>query len=498
MKGNGVAGILVGTRVARSGLREPTSLATTDDQGNYRLSNIAPGQYEIMLATPQYVLTGVDRTKRLIVGEAENIENVDFSIIRGGVITGKVTDADGRPVIEEPVEVIGPESPTAGPRSRMSQMSNTTDDRGIYRIYGLAPGKYKVAAGTSEDRMYYGRAPNTVYKQTFYPSTTETAQATLIEVTEGSEATNVDITLRRTMGVFTVTARVIDAETGKPVPDANYGLEKFRENGSSSTSGMPSNKLGEIKLESMTPGKYALFLVSTPLHDVSSEPVRFEVVDRDIKDLVIKASSGGSIAGVIAFEGMDEKTARTNLNGMMLYAHVMSPDTKHGGSAPQGTIGADGSFKVAGLSAGTIFFSIFRHPMGQFEVARIERDGVVVPSLEIKAREQINGLRLIVKSRSGRIRGVVKMENGQIPTSRILVSAKRIGEEPFETGIQVDDRGRFQSEALAAGVYELRLLAYVGRARPVQMTQQVVVSDNLTSEVTFTLDLKNETGADRP
>jgi hypothetical protein len=498
MKGNGVAGILVGTRVARSGRREAAVLATTDDQGNYRLSNVAPGQYEVMLATPQYVLTGVDRTKRLIVGEAENIENVDFSIVRGGVITGKVTDADGRPLIEEPVEVIGPESPTAGSTSRLSLMSNTTDDRGIYRIYGLAPGKYKVAAGTSEERMYYGRAPNTVYKQTFYPSATETAQATLIEVTEGSEATNVDITLRRTMGVFTVTARVVDAETGQPVPGANYGLEKFRENGSSSTSGMPSNKLGEIKLESMTPGKYALFLVSTPLHDVSSEPVRFEVVDRDIKDLVIKASSGGSIAGVIAFEGIDEKTARTNLNGMMLYAHVMSPDTKQGGSSPQGTIGADGTFKVAGLRAGTIFFSIFRHPTGQFEVARIERDGVVVPNLEIKAREQINGLRLIVKSRSGQIRGVVKMENGKIPTSRILVSAKRIGEELFETGIQVDDRGRFQSEALGAGVYELRLLAYVGRARPVQMTQQVVVSDNQTTEVTFTLDLKNETGGDRP
>src|SRR6185503_5502505 len=140
--------------------------------------------------------------------------------------------------------------------------------------------------------------------------------------------------------------------------------------------------------------------------------LRFEVVDRDIKDLVIKASSGGSIAGALVFEGMDEKTARTNLTGLMLYAHVMSPDTKHGGSSPQGTIGADGSFKVAGLRAGTVFFSIFRHPTGQFEVARVERDGVVVePNLEIKAREQIKSLRLIVRSRSGQIRGVVKMEN---------------------------------------------------------------------------------------
>jgi hypothetical protein len=499
MKGTGVGGILVGIRIPRSGRRQAAVVSMTDDQGNYRLSNVAPGEYEVTLGTPQYVLTGVDRMKRLIVGEGENIENVDFSIIRGGVITGKITDADGRPVIEESVEVIGPEGPKAGPTSGMSLMSNTTDDRGVYRIFGLAPGKYRVAAGTSEDRMYYGRAPNTVYKQTFYPSTTDTAQATLIEVTEGSEATNIDITLRRTMGVYTVTARVVDAETGKPMPDVSYGIEKFRENGSTSSSGMPSNKLGEIKLESMTPGKYSLYLLPTPLHDVFSEPVRFEVVDRDINDLVIKASSGGSIVGVIVFDGMDEKTARTSLNGLMIYAHVMNPETKHGGgSSPHGTIGADGSFKVAGLRAGTIFFSIFRHPTGQFEVARVERDGVVQSNLEIKPREQIRGLRLIVRSRSGQIRGVVKMENGQIPTSRIHVSAKRVGDENFETPMQVDDRGRFQSEALAAGVYELRLLAYVGRARPVQMTQQVVVSDNQTSDVTFTLDLKTETGPDRP
>ena len=500
MKGNGVGGILVGTRLPRSGRRQATVVSMTDDQGNYRLSNVAPGEYEVTLGTPQYVLSGVDRMKRLIVGEGENIENVDFSIIRGGVITGKVTDADGRPVIEEAVEVIGPENPTAGLTSRMSLMSNTTDDRGVYRIYGLAPGKYRVAAGTTEERMYYGRAPSTVYKQTFYPSTNDTAQATLIEVTEGSEATNIDITLRRTMGVYSVTARVVDAETGKPIPDVSYGLEKFRENGSSSTSGMPSNKLGEIKLESMTPGKYALYLLPTPPHDVSAEPVRFEVVDRDITDLVIKASSGGSVAGVIVFDGVDEKTVRTNLNGLMIYAHVMNPETKHsGGSSPQGTIGPDGSFKVAGMRAGTVFFSIFRHPTGQFEVARVERDGVVVQSnLEIKPREQIRGLRLIVRSRSGQIRGVVKLENGQIPMSRVLVSAKRVGDENFETPLRVDDRGRFQSEALVAGVYELKLLAYVGRARPVQMTQQVVVSDNQTSDVTLTLDLKNEIGPDRP
>jgi protocatechuate 3,4-dioxygenase beta subunit len=499
LKGNAVAGILVGAREERSGGPDRAPVTTTDQQGNYRLSNVGPGHYQVMVVAPQYVLTGSRLGRSLIVADGENIENVDFALVRGGVITGKVIDADGRPVVEEPVEVLVPEGSNTGPVMHMSPMSYVTDDRGIYRIYGLAPGKYRVAAGASQDGMYFGRGRGAVYSQTFYPSTTESVNATLVEVTEGSEATNVDITLRRTMGVFTVTARIIDAETGKPIPDARYGLEKFRENGSSATGGLPANKQGEIKLENMTPGKYAIYLEPSLARDVYSEPLQFEVVDQDIKDLVIKASSGSSVSGVIVFEGLDEKSKRINRAGLMIFAHTMHTEREYGGnSSPQSSIvGANGSFRVGGLRPGTLFFSIWNEAGGptlNFEVARVERDGVVQPTLEIKPREQVNGLRLTVRLRSGGIRGVLKFENGQIPTSRVRLSARKIGDENYETPIQVDERGRFQSEPLPAGVYELRVVAYVNRGRPAQMQQQVVVVDNQVSEVTLTLDLKSQTG----
>lgn len=32
----------------------------------------------------------------VVVGDGENIENINFSLVRGGVITGKITDADVR------------------------------------------------------------------------------------------------------------------------------------------------------------------------------------------------------------------------------------------------------------------------------------------------------------------------------------------------------------------------------------------------------------------
>jgi carboxypeptidase family protein len=494
LKGNGLPGITVGARPQSSGRTIPPVIATTDQDGNYRLSNLPGGQYDVMTATPQFVPTDRNWMKRLIVGENETIENIDFTLIRGGVITGKVVDGDGKPVIEENIELSMLEPGNPDSYAHVVKAGGT-DDRGVYRIFGLVPGKYRVSAGTPEARMQYGRGRGgTFFVQTFYPSVNEPSKATVIEVGEGSEVTNVDITLRRVQSGFTVTARVVDADTGQPIADARCGLEKFHENGSFAQSGMPTNRRGEVTLEHITPGKYALFIEPTPPRIVYAEPVRFEVVDQDVKDLVLKVSPGSSIAGTIVLEGMDEKVARAKMAEIMVFVHSMNEgEHMNGGSAPATVVSADGSFSVSGLRSGTLSFSVWAERKGlagQYEVSRVERDGVVVPNLQIKAREQIKGVRLIVRARSGRIRGVVKVENGKLPNSRAYVSLKRIGEDNSEMGIQVDDRGRFVTDGLAAGLYEVRVIAYVDGPRPLQAKQQVVVNDNQVTEVTLTLDLK--------
>ena len=504
-KGNGIAGIVVGARVLSNSRPTTSQVVTTDQDGNYRISNVVPGEYEVVPAAPQFVLSGRQAIKTLIIGEGETVEGVDFTLVRGGVITGKVTDEDGRPIIEESVEFIGPEGQNGDHVARMNIMNYPTDDRGVYRLYGLPPGKYRVAAGIGEDRLSVGRGRRAVYTQTFYPSTTELAKATVIEVTEGGEATNIDIILRRTQPAFTVIARVIDADTGQPIPDVRYGIEKYRENGGSSTSGFSATRRGEIRLENVTPGKYGLFVERSPQRDVYAEPLRFEVVDQDIKDLVIKASSGSSISGVVVFEGVDQKVVRDKLTEMILFAHVHNTEiteVSSTGNAGNGLVNADGSFTVSGLRAGVVQFTIWtqhKGRMSEFEVVRIERDGVAQANLEIKTREQIKGLRVVLRPRSGRIGGMVKVENGQLsPDSFIQIQVRRVGDEKFGMSIQLDARGRFMSEPLTAGVYEVSVMALQARGRASSTKQQVVVSDNQVSEITLTLDLKTDTGSPRP
>ena len=131
----------------RSNFRPTRFRSTTDQDGKYRITNVTPGTYEVIPASPAYVAT--EGRKSLIVGKNETVENIDIALERGGVITGKVTDADGHPVIEETVYV------AATKAQRLPYFREVrTDDRGIYRAYGVPPGGYKVSAGRDANSLW--------------------------------------------------------------------------------------------------------------------------------------------------------------------------------------------------------------------------------------------------------------------------------------------------------------------------------------------------------
>src|SRR5215510_3247235 len=140
IKEKGAEGVVVSLR--NSDFRNPfESLprATTDQDGFYRIPNVAPGSYEVSPSAPAFVPSELrePRGKTVLVGEDENIDNINFALVRGGVITGKVTDADGRPVIQQQVNIYRAEvfeqQGQGQPRQIFSSGNSQTDDRGIYR-----------------------------------------------------------------------------------------------------------------------------------------------------------------------------------------------------------------------------------------------------------------------------------------------------------------------------------------------------------------------------
>src|SRR5688572_1267182 len=184
LKGKPAPGMVVGLRLTEPAQFDPTFKATTDQDGKYRIAEVPQGKYIIAPVVLAFVIANVDNSggQSVIVNEGENIEGIDFDLIRGGVITGKITDAGGDPIVEEGVNLLSADYPRSGPSHHLWG-SFQTDDRGIYRIFGIRPGRYKVSVGQESAYRGVGRGRRSL-PITFYPDVREAAKAAVIEVGE--------------------------------------------------------------------------------------------------------------------------------------------------------------------------------------------------------------------------------------------------------------------------------------------------------------------------
>jgi carboxypeptidase family protein len=480
---------------------EPLPKATTDQDGFYRIANVAPGTYQVAPSAPPYVSADFKERvgKNVLVGEDENIENINFALLRGGVITGRVTDSDSRPVIQQQVQIYRVE--VVEQRAQQRQVSTPnggqTDDRGIYRVFGLAPGRYTVAVGRSEEHFITSYGPNrSMYKQVFHPDVSDQAKATVIEVGEGTEATNVDIVLGRTMQTFAVSGRVIESEKSLPAPNIRLGMRRIvgkRADFVSLTA--TTNTQGDFVIEGLVPGKYVMFLFPNQSGGRRAENISFDIIDQDVSGLSIKLLRGASLSGVVVLEG-ENKAGPVKFSELQLRALVPHTGVTNLGSSASSPIAPDGSFMLSGLSAGTVNIMLGALtnsvPIRALNIARVERDGVLMPRvIEIKDDEQVTGVRVVLVYGNATLRGVVNIENGTLPAgARIFVRLARPGEplvnirEP-----QVDARGHFLAENLPAGTYEIYAYVVGVQMRQRTVKREVSLQDGITTDVVINIDM---------
>ena len=490
----------MGVRSSRPAQFDPTFKATTDQDGNYRVGDVPTGSYEVASVAPAFVISEVNnsRGQTLIIIEGEHVEGIDFDLVRGGVITGKVTDADGSPVVAERVNLLPVDQRNQrGPVYAVSS-GFQTDDRGIYRMFGIRPGSYKVSIGQG-DTTFYGVSGTgrPAYRATFYPDATDPAKATIVEIDEGTETNKIDITLGPTVPGFSVSGRVVD-ESGKPVSNVSIGLSRIimidanNSSRSGGGTGARSDSQGEFRVENLPPGKYSISSYPPPESDLRTGPVAFEILDQDVTGLLIKSSIGASLSGMVVLEGSKDNSAAARLARLHITASVYGDGNPGFGRTSQ--INPNGSFRFGGFPAGTVNFSLGGDLLRGFAISRLERDGVVQQNgIQIQNVEQVTGIRVVVAYYNGAIRGVVKLENGTWPSSgRLLIQLTKSGDQ--SGNIQpsdADSRGHFLIEGLAAGDYELRVIAYVpgSSQRPPTTKQIVTVTDGAATNVTVTIDL---------
>ena len=493
-KGKAIHGVtVVASHPNQSGKRYR---GTSDQLGNYRITDIPPGNYEISPLAHSFVMENERAARSLLLAEGEAVEDVNFTVMRGGVITGKITDGDNQPLIEQQVILLRVEDSQPIGSDQWLQ----TDDRGIYRMFGLRPGKYKVAVGQSDFTLPGG--PREHYKQTFYPSVTDVAKATVIEVTEGSETSDVDIVVGRMITTYTISGRIVDEEE-KPLARVTFGVQQTVGNSThSTTGGVTSNAQGEFKFESVLPGKYLIFFVSEN-SDVRPDSLSVDVVDRDINGLLIKTSKGASISGVVVLEGNEERPV---IKRGELYVQTWTPNSRSRfDHRTPVLVNPDGSFRIGGLRSGSVRLSIYGFSMSEgrstrLGIVRLERNGGVLqpPEIEIKDGEKVSGLRVVVQYLNGVIRGVVKLSNGDLPPASQLSLSLNFAEShapKFDTsvpGAHVDSRGRFSMEGVAPGTYDVHVSGTLPGGEHVTAKQQVTVTNDNVSEIVLTLETRNK------
>lgn len=166
--------------------------APVDSDGRFAFDELPAAAYLIIATAPGYIDAATafgDATQwpRHLIGS-----DVRITMIRGGVITGQVTNAKGEPVVGVPVHATMVNATASITNFFTGGGISETDDRGVYRLYGLLPGQYTVNAGGNGQFGQFTASGFDNDVPTYYPSATRDT-AVPVSVRSGDETSGIDI-----------------------------------------------------------------------------------------------------------------------------------------------------------------------------------------------------------------------------------------------------------------------------------------------------------------
>ena len=133
-----------------------TKSAVTNDAGRFSFTGLPAGRYTLSANKPAYLRMayGAKRWDRpgtpITLKDGHQMTDIVLRMPRGGVLSGIITDENGQPAFGVGVRVLQMRMQN-GERTftqvlASGPLGETTDDRGMYRVFGLPPGEYAVTA----------------------------------------------------------------------------------------------------------------------------------------------------------------------------------------------------------------------------------------------------------------------------------------------------------------------------------------------------------------
>jgi hypothetical protein len=404
------------------------SSAVADREGNFELTGLEPASYRLFAQLAAYTLVFSDALENQYrVGDS-----VTLVLTKGGVITGTVTNEAGEPLAGVRVRAItvhGVPWPYG-----LIPAESTTDDRGVYRIYGLAAGTYVVRAGGPGDAQYEPNAYETDVA-TYAPSSNrDTAEE--IDVRAGVETSNVDIRYRGGSGH--VISGIASGPTGVQTMGFGIFLSAAKDNGSQAAA--TSNQTPDGKhfaLEGIDDGDYDISAVSarSPGEFMLSPAKRITVKGADVTGVELIVQPLSTVSGRVVLDEakiadcsdtrrplFSETSVSAFRNEKEVSAYRLPPFLPVGSPV---NVDAQGNVTLKNLSPGRYYFAT------QFAGKYWYLQSVALPSstggknskpidasrtwTTLNSGDQLTGLTITLAQGAASLRGQLAQREGETP-----------------------------------------------------------------------------------
>ncbi|MEW6323200.1 MAG: carboxypeptidase-like regulatory domain-containing protein [Acidobacteriota bacterium] len=296
-------------------------MTLTDADGRFEIKELPAGRYTLTVSKGGYVTLQYGQRRPgesgtpLDLGDNERLDKLIVALPRGSVVAGRITDEFGEPVTNAMVTAFR-YAYVAGARRLLpapgQNARGMTDDRGEYRLFGLSPGEYVVAATlrTPGGENADPDAEVTGYAPTYYPGTGNAAEAQRVTVGLGQEQSNVSFGLLVTR-LVRVSGTVMTSQ-GLPYDGPGAVILTPTGTGGPRGGGMMmqagGSRLeagGRFRIASVAPGRYTLQVRMMGPMGANAEFARQDLVvgTEDIDGLAIVTQPPARVAGQIVADG---------------------------------------------------------------------------------------------------------------------------------------------------------------------------------------------------
>jgi TonB family protein len=395
------------------------------------------------------------RFERSISGGVVDV-TVPFSLSTGLAITGKVVDPEGAPMVGVLVSAVVPVYQDGRRSWRPSANTAETDDRGVYRVYGLSPGEYFVRVTFRvpfDAPAPYDRYPS----QTYYPGTPDYFVAVPVDVRSGPDAI-ADIQIPAV-----VTARVSGTVIAPSIQEVAAGSVSIwlvptdpvlaGEPLALETGTLNEQSEFSFSFRGVRPGTYeiAVAVRSKPAAQggtrLYSGRMPIEILDRNLENISVRLHGNVELNGRIVSPGVRTELLRLYLRGREGIELNANAD-----------IAPDGTFIITNVPEGKYSLIVSGSPPDTYlSDVRLGSQSIYSNPIINVTDRRTEDLRLLIVRGGGTIEGQVQNSRQQGVSTQVML----VPEPPRRQNVMLyksvrsDGNGVFRFSALAPGDYKL-------------------------------------------